>query len=990
LKNNHAKSQRGRDVPERSRSDRLIESEYAVPDMNLWNRKLLAYLHDPPSKPFNVVEHRAIAWSLIEAAFPGISRGDAEWFFDKVCDHTAAAADRVVCPKPSALRAEFKGDANSPFHHPLGGGKLIFENAVPSAEFAEGIVQQAQAFVTNVDALPAAQQDRARFFLHWRLWPQKTAEQDGRALHLPADTRIPDHTIWTHCSLVSALQACVRFEKRGDAVENREFKPAFLLVQIGPVQEFIAQARSTRDLWSGSYLLSWLVAHGITAVTDEVGPDCVIFPALCGQPLFDFLHKEDLYAPLGVWEEQQPNGGKKRMHAEEHILTPNLPNRFLAVVPAWQAEELAQAAQQKMTVELDEIAKACATWFKDKGHEIPADAMPRWRQQIAQFLTVTWQVYPWQPDVQKAIRDAQALPAARQSAEALAAAHRAAVTGIPKKDLDPRNYRHKSWKEGPVWKSEIIPDADGNPVIDNSGFPWAAHYATTDFYLAARRNTREFDAWAANDDKREGAVKDALSGKEEVIGGETWQEGLVDLPGHHFRNGDRLGAINLIKRVWHRAYLEQKGLKRSPKFDSLPAVAAATFAKKMWPEPQAAEFLHLAHIADKFFENGSDDASVFHLTEWERAIKEDIKRKGGPRSEAITALEAARDALKRLKGKPGRYVAVIALDGDSMGKWVSGTHEKSPRWRGQLAAEAATYFEGEPLLKALLDTQRHLSPSYHLQLSEALANFSLYLASPIVEHFDGQLIYAGGDDVLAMLPAEQALPCARALRMAFCGDPILPNVFPGALADGCQPGFVAIDGDWEGWKRSEKRFLKRGFHLLVPGPNADLSAGIAIGHIHAPLQNLVEAARNAEKRAKDTKKGYGKSAFAISLFKRSGETIQWGAKWDSKAIALTKEFTALSDGDKPTLSAKFSYALARLLRAYAIGNDFTITKKNGFNPFEVFPAEFEHCIKQQGPDAPDTFRQTACDYLKQCENRRLDDFLGPFLTTTFINRGGGE
>lgn len=27
-------------------------------------------------------------------------------------------------------------------------------------------------------------------------------------------------------------------------------------VQVGPVQEFIAQARSTRDMWAGSYLLS--------------------------------------------------------------------------------------------------------------------------------------------------------------------------------------------------------------------------------------------------------------------------------------------------------------------------------------------------------------------------------------------------------------------------------------------------------------------------------------------------------------------------------------------------------------------------------------------------------------------------------------------------------------------------------------------------------------------------------------------------------------
>ena len=283
--------------------------------MNFWQRKLLAYLHDPPSKPFNIVEHEAVRDSLVRNA--GFEPADVRWFFDKVCDHTAAAADRVVCPKGSALKAEFKGDANSPFHHPLGGGKLIFENSVPSADFAESVVQQAQEHVGKVDGLPEKKRDWGRFFLHWRLWPQKTAELDGRALHVPADTRIPDHTIWTHCSIVSALQACVRFERKGNAVENREFKPAFLLVQIGPVQEFIAQARTMRDLWSGSYLLSWLVAHGIKAVTDGVGPDCILFPSLRGQPLVDFLHKAELYDPLNLWADLH--------HSEEQILTHHSP-----------------------------------------------------------------------------------------------------------------------------------------------------------------------------------------------------------------------------------------------------------------------------------------------------------------------------------------------------------------------------------------------------------------------------------------------------------------------------------------------------------------------------------------------------------------------------------------------------------------------------------------------------------------------------------------
>lgn len=35
-------------------------------------------------------------------------------------------------------------------------------------------------------------------------------------------------------------------------------EPQYLHFMIGPVQEFISQARRTRDFWAGSFLLSWL------------------------------------------------------------------------------------------------------------------------------------------------------------------------------------------------------------------------------------------------------------------------------------------------------------------------------------------------------------------------------------------------------------------------------------------------------------------------------------------------------------------------------------------------------------------------------------------------------------------------------------------------------------------------------------------------------------------------------------------------------------
>ena len=45
---------------------------------------------------------------------------------------------------------------------------------------------------------------------------------------------------------------------------------------LGPVQNFVSQARRTRDFWAGSFLLSWLSAVAIKAVIQQGGT--IIFP----------------------------------------------------------------------------------------------------------------------------------------------------------------------------------------------------------------------------------------------------------------------------------------------------------------------------------------------------------------------------------------------------------------------------------------------------------------------------------------------------------------------------------------------------------------------------------------------------------------------------------------------------------------------------------------------------------------------------------------
>ena len=168
-------------------------------------------------------------------------------------------------------------------------------------------------------------------------------------------------------------------------------------------------------------------------------------------------------------------------------------------------------------------------------------------------------------------------------------------------------------------------------------------------------------------------------------------------------------------------------------------------------------------------------------------------------------------------------------------------------------------------------------------------------ARPVVEAFDGRLIYAGGDDVVALLPADTALSCTEALRMAFQGDSQIkellkeyskrlvqphetkqerdPKALPtpyfqklaaeGCLLDAAAPGFLC--------RLDHVDQQNRPIPFLVPGPAASASVGVAIAHFKTPLQDVVRAARDAEDRAK---KQLGRSAVAVTLMKRSGEILE--------------------------------------------------------------------------------------------------------------------
>lgn len=164
--------------------------------------------------------------------------------------------------------------------------------------------------------------------------------------------------------------------------------------------------------------------------------------------------------------------------------------------------------------------------------------------------------------------------------------------------------------------------------------------------------------------------------------------------------------------------------------------------------------------------------------------------------------EAQRRILRSVKlSECLPYYAVLVADGDRMGQLIS--------------------------------AQRTLES--HRQLSAKLAAVAQQMAQAISKH-EGYCVYVGGDDVLALLPANRALPCAQEIADLF--------------RDAMRP-FAA--------------------HASEGGT---LSVGIAFVHHLEPLQRAVEWARQAEGLAKGKR-----NAVAVVFHPRGGAPVQCVTRW---------------------------------------------------------------------------------------------------------------
>ena len=204
---------------------------------------------------------------------------------------------------------------------------------------------------------------------YWRFGPERSRPKiDGKlgALWgvLPADTRVPDHSIWDHLDHLG-LRRGVRRRSEGDA--------ALLALAIGPVQGFIASARTTSDLWAGSHLLARLAWEAMKPVCEALGPDAILFPRLRGVPQVDVWLRDRMNLPDELFTGCD---WMKRGTDANPLFSAALPNRFVAVVPASQARDIAQQVTQAVRGWLQAQGRCCSRLLKEAGFDVESTATP--------------------------------------------------------------------------------------------------------------------------------------------------------------------------------------------------------------------------------------------------------------------------------------------------------------------------------------------------------------------------------------------------------------------------------------------------------------------------------------------------------------------------------------------------------------------------------------------------------------------------------------
>lgn len=619
-------------------------------------------------------------------------------------------------------------------------------------------------------------------------------------------------------------------------------KTVILHFTLGPVQGFVGQARRTRDLWAGSYLLSYLA--GCAMRTVKGGSGQIVFPAVDNDPLFLAL----------------TTGPKPTSAADPAASVGSLLNRFKAEVPeSFEPKKCVEAVQKKW----QDIAQAVLEEARRLGINLSSAI---WQSQIDNLWDCAWAIGDDDAvlDIRKNLRTH--LPPPEKGEKCTVCGERQELSGKGMGTRHSRNEMKKWWDEEvrarlkSIQKATLFDLKEGERLcavcLVKRAFPFSdiakiaigwevpVNYPSTSYMAAVDWIIRAFKA--CGHAQHGPGVQTAVTNYIAVAcAADVWlAETATRIEGISAAGpGSRLNG-----QIAHRGKRE--------------------------------EWQFFADLdGDAFFKSAIRNSREFEVAgdappsdpKWVENSRENPKRKA-----LEDALDRLQKALPEKSGQPREatpFYALLLMDGDNMGKLLSG-------------------------YKAHQD-----------KIAEALAAFTQEVPK-IVWRCNGKLIYAGGDDVFALLPIDRAIECAKCCREAY---------------------MKAFDSVFGADRKNGKK---------VPQEHeTTISAAIEYAHMQTALGVIV---RDAHKLLDEVAKTQcGRDGLACRVWKRGGPVLTWAQPWevmlDTKTIACGKgtHATILDEvryafqdaSDEPSkFSSKFFYKVCDLFDLLAPGGVLTISE----------------------------------------------------------------
>ncbi|MBI4753841.1 MAG: type III-B CRISPR-associated protein Cas10/Cmr2 [Betaproteobacteria bacterium] len=531
---------------------------------------------------------------------------------------------------------------------------------------------------------------------------------------------------------------------------------------LGPVQGFVAQARRTRDLWGGSFLLSWLSGIAMEAVLKGGGR--IVFPVVHDA---DGKPTDSLLAAIM----------RQALATDLEPVIGSLPNRFKAVVPSgFDADAVASSVRTRFRT----AAGRVRDYYLKDVISFGSGTQDIWDRQIEGFWELAW------------------------------------VCGD-----EPSDGSDAAWL-----------DARKHWRVPAGLAPEGGDHCTV------------MHAWQ----ELSGHVRATHKSKQE----EFWQSVRANVGKLDLRPDERLCAIAFVKRMLPRLAREDTSLLGwnvdSRNWPSTAYMAAVQWIRKAWdacPDKAGA----LSELAKASFSEGAY----------------------GSRNIRVRCLEGV---LADFSGLDGNAFHRFALQNDKVTPLVDGADRSA-------------------LVTALIDLQHEqdvgcASPFYALllmdgdhlgmllrqhpaaEVSAALAAFTRRVEDVVASH-NGVTVYAGGDDVLALLPLDDAIDAAAALernfRAAFAGSKI----------------------------------------------NATLSGALVFAHFKQPLQSVMGEAHHLLDDI--AKRENGRSSLAVAVLQGAGKNTEWVSAWHSGGSSPVLQLQSLAQSFRAgerQFSTRFFHGLGNL------------------------------------------------------------------------------